>query len=156
MTTTPGTITSTTERFLGSELAGDIEFLTARTRALGSARANKLLEPLGLKVRSYSVLSMACSGFAPTQRELAEFLSLDPSQIVPLVDGLEVRGLVERRTDPRDRRSKVVTGTAAGQQLYAKARVATAQGESMTMAKLNKAEQETLRDLLSRIAFICP
>lgn len=153
MTTVPGTTMTTIERFLGSELAGEIEFLTARTRSLGSSRANRLLEPLGLKVRSYSVLSLACSGCAPTQRELAEFLSLDPSQIVPLVDQLEGRGLVERRADPRDRRSKVITGTTAGAQLYKQARAATAEGESITMAKLSGSEQETLRDLLSRVAF---
>ena len=153
MATKPGTIMNTIDRFLGSELAGDIEFLTARTRSLGSARANQLLAPLGLKVRSYSVLSLACSGLAPTQRELAEFLSLDPSQIVPLVDALEGEGLVERTADPNDRRSKVITGTKAGEQLYKKARKATAEGEAVAMARLSKAEQEVLRDLLSRIAF---
>ncbi|MFL4476219.1 MarR family winged helix-turn-helix transcriptional regulator [Paeniglutamicibacter sp. MACA_103] len=153
MATKPGTTMNTIDRFLGSELAGDIEFLTARTRSLGSARANRLLAPLGLKVRSYSVLSLACSGLAPTQRELAEFLSLDPSQIVPLVDALEGEGLVERTADPNDRRSKVITGTKAGEQLYKKARKATAEGEAVAMAKLSQAEQESLREMLSRIAF---
>lgn len=153
MATKPGTTMNTIDRFLASELAGDIEFLTARTRSLGSARANRLLAPLGLKVRSYSVLSLACSGLAPTQRELAEFLSLDPSQIVPLVDALESEGLVERTADPSDRRSKVITGTKTGEQLYKKARKATAEGEAVAMAKLSKAEQESLRDLLSRMAF---
>lgn len=141
------------ERFLESELAGDIEFLAARTRSLGSARANRLLAPLDLKVRSYSVLSLACSNLSPTQRDLAEFLSLDPSQIVPLVDALEARGLVERNPDPNDRRSKVVAGTAEGRKLYLKARRATAEGEAVTMAKLSEAERTTLRGLLSRIAF---
>ncbi|MBW4094279.1 MAG: MarR family transcriptional regulator [Acidobacteria bacterium] len=153
MDTTTSTAVSSIERFMASELAGDIEFLTARTRALGSARANKALENLGLKVRSYSVLSLACSGLAPTQRELAEFLSLDPSQIVPLVDQLEERGMVERQADPQDRRSKVITSTTAGRQLYKKARAATTAGEAITMANLNPDEQKTLRNLLSRIAF---
>lgn len=153
MATKPGTTLNTIERFLTSELSGEIEFLTARTRSLGSSRANKLLAPMGLKVRSYSVLSLACSGLAPTQRELAEFLSLDPSQIVPLVDALENEGLVERTADPNDRRSKVITGTQAGQRLYQRARLATAEGEAMAMARLSKSEQETLRELLGRVAF---
>lgn len=153
MSATPSSTVNTIDRFLGSELAGDIEFLTARTRSLGSARANKLLEPLELKVRSYSVLSLACSGLSPSQRDLAEFLSLDPSQIVPLVDQLEGRGLVERHADPQDRRSKVITSTPAGRKLYAKARAATAQSEAITMARLSKSEQDTFRELLSRVAF---
>ncbi|MGJ0383742.1 MarR family winged helix-turn-helix transcriptional regulator [Paenarthrobacter nicotinovorans] len=127
--------------------------MTARTRALGVARANELLEPLGLKVRSYSVLSLSCSGLAPTQRELADFLSLEPSQIVPLVDHLESRGLVERRADPKDRRSKIIAGTSAGHELYRKARLVTAQGASIALDQLNAAEQETLRELLARVAF---
>lgn len=153
MATKPGTTTNTIDRFLASELAGEIEFLTARNRSLGSARANKLLGPLGLKVRSYSVLSLACSSMAPTQRELAEFLLLDPSQIVPLVDELESRGLVRRAADPNDRRSKVITCTDEGIQLYKKARMATAEGEAIAMEKLTATERETLRDLLSRMAF---
>lgn len=153
MATKPGTTTNTIDRFLASELAREIEFLTARNRSLGSARANKLLGPLGLKVRSYSVLSLACSGMAPTQRELAEFLLLDPSQIVPLVDELESRGLVRRAADPNDRRSKVITCTDEGMQLYMKARVSTAAGEDVAMANLSKSEQKTLRELLARIAF---
>ncbi|GAA4364572.1 MarR family winged helix-turn-helix transcriptional regulator [Paeniglutamicibacter cryotolerans] len=153
MATKTGIATAGIERFLGSELAGDIEFLAARTRSLGSARANRLLAPMDLKVRSYSVLSLACSNLAPTQRDLAEFLSLDPSQIVPLVDALEARGLVERHPDLHDRRSKVVAGTEEGHKLYLKARRATAAGESVTMSNLSEAERTTLRELLSRIAF---
>ncbi|GAA1883760.1 MarR family transcriptional regulator [Paeniglutamicibacter psychrophenolicus] len=153
MASNNGSTANGIERFLGSELAAEIEFLTARTRSLGSMRANALLAPLELKVRSYSVLSLACSGLAPTQRELAEFLSLDPSQIVPLVDQLENRGLVERKPDPNDRRSKVISGTADGAKLYKKARKATAEGEARSMERLSKEEQETLRGLLSRIAF---
>lgn len=150
-----GSTLNNLERFLASDLAKEIEFLTARTRALGSARANKLLDPLDLKVRSYSVLSLACNGLAPTQRELAEFLSLDPSQIVPLVDDLESKGLVERTSDPNDRRSKVISGTKAGEKLYKKARLATAEGEAKALEKLSTEEQATLRELLSRVAFYC-
>jgi hypothetical protein len=50
------------ERLESTELAAEIEFLTARARSIGSGRANQLLADLDLKVRSYSVLSLACSG----------------------------------------------------------------------------------------------
>jgi MarR family transcriptional regulator for hemolysin len=39
-----------------------------------------------------------------TQRELAEVLEVEPITVGRLVDRLEARGLVERRSDPRDRR----------------------------------------------------
>ena len=88
------------ERLYSSELANETEFLAARARSVGSRRANEDLASLDLKVRSYSVLSLACSGLNPSQRELAEFLFLDPSQIVALVDQLEKRGAVKRKADP--------------------------------------------------------
>ena len=141
------------DRLLDTPLVAEIEFLTARARALGSAKANALLEPLGLRIRSYAVLSLACSGAAPSQRELAEFLLLDPSQIVALLDGLEQRGLVKRETDPRDRRSKVIKGTAAGSRLLAKAAGATRQAEEQAMGNLSSAERDQLRELLRRVAF---
>ncbi len=72
------------ERLLGSDLVDEIEFLAARARSLGSPTPTPCWPPLDLKVRSYSVLAMACSGTEPSQRELADFLRLDPSQIVSL------------------------------------------------------------------------
>ncbi|GAA1414907.1 ranscriptional regulator [Glutamicibacter uratoxydans] len=141
------------QRLAQGELAGEIDFLTARIRSQGSSRANSLLAPLDLKVRSYSVLSLACSDLAPTQREVAEFLSLDPSQIVPLVDQLESRGLVERVTAPHDRRTKVIAGTKEGKKLYLQARKATAEGEEASLEALSSEERTTLRELLTRIAF---
>lgn len=147
---------SKAELFMRSDLAQELEFLVARMRATGSARANRALKPLGLKVRSYSVLSLACDDVSPTQRDLAEFLSLDPSQIVPLVDDLEKRELVTRIPDPSDRRSKVVIATDAGQRLYVEARKATARSEAEALGMLSEAERTQLRGLLARVALDTP
>ena len=64
------------------------------------AAGNASLAEHGLKARSYSVLALPASDARPSQRELAEFLRLDPSQVVGLVDGLQARGLVRREPDP--------------------------------------------------------
>ncbi|EMY33539.1 MarR family transcriptional regulator [Arthrobacter crystallopoietes BAB-32] len=141
------------ERLHATELADEIEFLTARARSVGSGRANILLKELDLKVRSYSVLSLACSGLNPSQRELADFLSLDPSQIVALVDELERRGAVSREADPRDRRSKVIVATAEGKQLYKKAYGVVRQAEDRSLGQLSPEERDVLRSLLKRVAF---
>ncbi|GAA3692173.1 MarR family transcriptional regulator [Arthrobacter ginkgonis] len=141
------------DRLLASDLAGEIEFLTARTRSLGSLLANRELAPLDLKVRSYSVLSLACGPTPPTQRELAGFLSLDPSQIVALVDQLEKRGLVLRVPDPQDRRSKIIRATGDGAAVYRQAREATHRAEEAALGSLSPAERDELRRLLTKTAF---
>jgi DNA-binding MarR family transcriptional regulator len=140
-------------RLLGTGLTREIEFLAARARAIGTATANQHLAPLDLRVRAYSVLALACSGENPSQRELAAFLSLDASQIVALVDDLEQRGLVARIVGAQDRRSKSITATDEGQRLFTKARSAVQKAEDESLAGLDAHEKETLRVLLTRIAF---
>lgn len=140
-------------RLQESSLAQEVQFLAARARSLGSGRANHLLSDVGLKVRSYSVLSLACSGMNPTQRELGEFLLLDPSQIVSLIDELEKRGLVQREVDPQDRRSKIITATTLGQELYEQAYEIVMSAEEDSLATLSKRERAQLRSILQKIAF---
>ncbi|UWX97068.1 MarR family transcriptional regulator [Arthrobacter zhaoxinii] len=140
-------------RFAAASLGAEPVFLMARAASIGSAEANRRLADFGLKVRHYSVLSLACGGTAPTQRELSQFLVLDPSQIVAIVDELEHRGAVERQTDPRDRRSKVIVPTKDGHALYGKAKEAVDGATEISMAKLSAAEQRELRRLLQLVAF---
>lgn len=142
---------SDTARFASSELAQETEFLLARARATGTGHANSRLLSLGLKARSYAVLSLAASGLEPTQRELAEFLSLDASQIVALVDQLEKAELVERHPAPSDRRTNVIVATAVGLQVYARARALAHETEAESLVALSADEREDLRRLLSKI-----
>lgn len=148
-----GTKNVTGSRIQARSLVSDLEFLTARARALGTRHANEKLEPLGLKVRSYAVLALACDDEQPSQRELAEFLTLDASQIVSLVDDLEQRGLVAREVDPRDRRSNVIVSTAKGRELFAKAQQATAAAQDESLRALSAPERHELKRLLTLIAF---
>lgn len=141
------------ERFLVSELAQQVQFLTARARGRGSGHANQMLASLDIKVRQYSVLSLAASGTKPSQRELGEFLVLDPSQIVALVDFLEERGAVKREADPRDRRSKIIVATEAGMELHERATRILQDSEEITLDALSPGERQQLRALLLKVAF---
>ena len=109
---------------------------------------NQALAEFSLKERSYSVLALSDSGLEPTQRELADFLSLDPSQIVALVDELENRGLVSRAPGKQDRRAKTVTATAEGRRLRARAAEAAEQAEVLALSGLTAGEAGQLKSLL--------
>jgi len=136
-----------------SALTDDLSFLLARANAIALSAGNAALAEHGLKARSYSVLSLAADGAGPSQRELAEFLRLDPSQVVSLVDDLQSRGLVERRPDPADRRANVVIATDAGRALAAAARDSARSAEERVHAQLSADERQTLTDLLRALAF---
>jgi len=133
-------------------VGADPAFLLARANALSLADANASLAPHGLKVRSYSVLALACADARPTQRELSEFLRLDPSQIVSVLDELERRGWVRREPDPRDRRVNVVVSTESGRTVYATAREAVDADQRAHFSVLDAGELETFTALLRRLA----
>ncbi|MDB5072405.1 MAG: Transcriptional regulator, MarR family [Candidatus Eremiobacteraeota bacterium] len=84
-----------------------------------------------------------------TMRALAEELSCDASNATGVVDRLEKRGLLERRSDEHDRRVKRVHLTAAGRRLRERA-------ESLfltappAIAALSTDDQRTLRAILER------
>ncbi|MGO4235866.1 MarR family winged helix-turn-helix transcriptional regulator [Pseudarthrobacter sp. YAF2] len=116
-------------RLSTAAICQDLGFLLAKLHTLGSVLNNRGLAGVGLKERSYAVVALANSGLEPTQRELAEFLSLDPSQIVSLIDELENRGLVKRAPGKRDRRVKTITATDQGARVLEAARMAAREAE---------------------------
>lgn len=131
----------------------DLAFLLARANAISLEAASRTLGPFGLKPRSYSVLALALSDHRPSQREIAEYLRLDPSQVVALVDSLQDQGLVARETDETDRRAKVVVATTEGARTHARAAVEVRRAEEEVLAVLDDVERAMLRKLLDRMAF---
>jgi DNA-binding MarR family transcriptional regulator len=140
-------------RLADSALADDPIFLLARASALAIAAGNASLAEHGLKARSYAVLALAASDARPTQRELAEFLRLDPSQVVALVDGLQMRGLVRRAADPSDRRANVVVITDEGRDMFARAQISAQAAEQQLHGRLSDENRALVMDLLRELAF---
>ena len=84
-------------------------------------------------------------------RDLADRWGCDASYVTALVDGLEERGLAERRPHPTDRRVKTVLLTAEGTQ--ARAEMLARLGEPPpAFSALTDDEQRQLRDLLRKLA----
>lgn len=136
-----------------AELVDDLSFLLARANALSVAAGNAALSEHGLRVRSYSVLALAAGRARTSQRELAELLRLDPSQVVALVDELQARGLVVRESDPADRRANVVVATDLGRTVHAQATGAARAAEEALHEDLSEADRMRLTELLKRMAF---
>ena len=133
-------------------LNDDVGFLLTRASGLVVRATNAALADLGLRVRQYSVLVLADdSAEGISQRDLAEVLGLDPSQVVALVDELAAAELVERRPSPTDRRQRLVAATARGVRLRRRADTAAAAGVQRQLADLSVEEQVTLRGLLQRV-----
>jgi DNA-binding MarR family transcriptional regulator len=83
-------------------------------------RAEDPLAAIGLSGRQYMTLAILDSDAPHSQLELAQLCGLMPAQIVPVLDELEGRGLVERKRSEADRRRSVVRLTPVGRDLLAR------------------------------------
>jgi DNA-binding MarR family transcriptional regulator len=80
-----------------------------------------LLEPLGLTYPQYLVMLVLWEADGMTVSDLGTRLTLDSGTLTPLLKRLESAGLVQRRRDRADERRVLVSLTAAGQSLKARA-----------------------------------
>ena len=87
------------------------DFSSANFRRSAQAR---LMEESGLTPAHFRALSIIDPDEPRPMRAMASALCCDASMATWLVDRLEERGLVERRTPPNDRRVKTVVLTSLG------------------------------------------
>ncbi len=83
-----------------------------------------------------------------SQQAAGERLQIPPSRMVAFVDALEARGLLERRHNPRDRRTRALYLTEQGRELLGRAFALAAELERRLCAQLSDAEREQLLELL--------
>jgi DNA-binding MarR family transcriptional regulator len=134
------------------ELTDDLGFLLSRASGLVVRATNAALAADGLRVRQYSVLVLACDARdGVSQRDLAQTLGLDPSQIVQLVDELAASGLLERRTSAADRRTKLIVATEKGRVVRKEAADRASAAVRARLHHLTDDERETLRLMLRRV-----
>jgi DNA-binding MarR family transcriptional regulator len=136
-----------------SVLLDDIAFLLARASAAAVAAGNDALQPLGLTGRAFAALALAAEQDGVTQRGISEFLRLDPSRVVTIVDDLERRGFVSRQVGRGDRRKKAVVATPAGRALFRQAVAATRAAEGGMFDELTPEARADAIRVLRRLAF---
>jgi DNA-binding MarR family transcriptional regulator len=102
-----------------SKLVHDI----VATADLFLRESTRLFRPQGLTAAQFNVLNLLAAPDAEgglSQRELADMLVVDRSNVTGLVDRMEKAGWVRRADDPEDRRVYRVQLTASGKKLWQK------------------------------------
>jgi DNA-binding MarR family transcriptional regulator len=119
-----------------------------RTAFLRAAGVVGEVFPPGAHPRDAGVLSMLQAMGPCSQQQLSYSLNVNRSMMVKLIDGLEARGLVERRRNPDDRRSYALYPTDEGRKALAAMGPDMDRGDQVLAASLSPAERERLVELL--------
>ncbi|MBI1395156.1 MAG: MarR family transcriptional regulator [Betaproteobacteria bacterium] len=112
----------------------------------------RALEHLGVSPGLFALLVIIDANPGLKQTALAQAARIDRSTLVPALNKLEQRGLVERRSAPADRRSNGLFLTTAGAELLHDATGAVREHEAGIASGLTGAEREQLMDMLDRLA----
>jgi DNA-binding MarR family transcriptional regulator len=106
------------------------------------------LEPHGLRMITYSALTLIVEnpGLRPSQ--LAEALSVERANLVVYVDQLEQAGWVTRSPSVTDRRAYALQCTLAGRRVYDRARAAVHAHDARMLDGLSAQDVATLQKAL--------
>ncbi|MDQ2815330.1 MAG: MarR family winged helix-turn-helix transcriptional regulator [Actinomycetota bacterium] len=118
---------------------------------VGRRAAETSMSPGGLRPRHLIALKLLSEHGPAGQQGLADALSLDPSNVVGLLNELEERGLITRRRDPADRRRHIVELSQAGSGELCLAQTRLTRVEDELLKVLSGQERATLYRLLARV-----
>jgi len=117
---------------------------------LSRLRGESALAALGLRPRHLVALTVLRDLGSPTQQALAEALRTDRTNLVGVLNELELDGMILRRRSSDDRRRHIVELTNEGARRLAQAESALAAAEDDVLGALDAEQRETLYSLLQQ------
>lgn len=121
------------------------------TQAVVMRTLETQLAPLGVSPQRYLILLLADRHPGLAQSRIAEALGIDRSTLVPSLDRMETKGLVERRATAGDLRSKSIYLKPAGAALLRKVQPIIDAHEDRLLRGIDVQERVQLTSLLTRI-----
>lgn len=113
--------------------------------------STRLFRPHGLSAAQFNVLNvigLRGDGVGLSQRELADTLVVDRSNVTGMIDRMEIAGWVRRADDPSDRRVYRVLLTPAGKKLWQKVGPGYADVVAQVTARLAEKQMQDTVNLL--------
>lgn len=100
------------------------------------AMEQPILERHGVTMWAYMVLTALRDGPARAQASLAAAINADKTRLIPILDDLQKRGLIEREPDPADRRVRLLGLTGEGRRLQQAVQAEIRTGEEIMLSKI--------------------
>ncbi|WP_375386051.1 MarR family winged helix-turn-helix transcriptional regulator [uncultured Microbacterium sp.] len=133
-------------------LTSDLGWALRATSLAFQSWADGAVTDIPSGARGYLVLVAANESVPRSQLTIARQLGIDKTIMTYLVDALVEQSLVERRTDPMDRRVRQLVLTDVGRAALAKARQRLSITEERLLHPLTPPQAEQFRSLLALVA----
>jgi len=111
-----------------------------------------LLEAHGVSMWAYAVLTALRDNEASSQASLADAIGADRTRIIAVLDDLQERTLINRQPDPSDRRSNLLSLTAAGRKTVTAAQKAIQENEKRILAGVPSTDRDAFLRVLKYLA----
>ncbi|AKG36253.1 MarR family winged helix-turn-helix transcriptional regulator [Paenibacillus durus] len=113
--------------------------------------SNIEFKELELTKGQYLYLVRICEQPGIIQEKLAEMIKVDRTTAARAIAKLELQGLIEKRSDPDNRKIKKLYPTAKGEEVYPFLKREADYSDQTALAGLSGEEIETLYKLLKRV-----
>jgi len=127
-------------------------FLLAQIGAHAASLFAERLSVLELAPADAGILRLLRGNAGISQQELAGRLKIHPSRLVAILDNLEKRDLIERKSNPDDRRLYSLYLTGAGGETLEQIGQIARQHQQALCSGLSTEERERLTELLQKLA----
>jgi DNA-binding MarR family transcriptional regulator len=132
-------------------LADQVGYLLSKAHFRVHVSANQALEPLGLTVKHYGLLTLLVHEGTISQGRLGEVMKIDRTTMVALIDDLERAGHVSRTRNPEDRRAYALAATTSGKRVQRSAATLVRRTYDETLSPLSGEERLELVRMLRAI-----
>ena len=131
------------------EALGRLIYLTAQDMR---NFAEKILSPFDLTIEQFHLLKNLSCDTGMTQREIGEIASKTPANMTRILDRLESKSLVQRESDPNDRRAVQVFLTETGKKMTEKVFGVFESFSEDLVNGISKTNQDVVKKSLKKIA----
>ena len=125
--------------------------LSIASNRVSSAIASAYQALFGLRIPEWRLIAVIAESDGLTQQALGAATRMDKVTVSRAAIALVDRGLVERRPNPDDQRSHLLSLTAAGQTLYESVAPKALELEAQVFAGFSAGEIATFRAMLERL-----
>jgi DNA-binding MarR family transcriptional regulator len=126
-------------------------YLLGRAHDENRAIVERALASTGLAAKELGALTILAEEGPLSQQRLGERQGVDRTTMVAVVDGLERKGLVERRRNSADRRAYALHATPKGRRTLERATAAAERAEAEFLEPLPAPERRRLKESLRRL-----